>query len=250
MRLASGAALAAVAISASTQIETVTANETTIENIVEPVAVVENHHPTVGSKFPVVFFGKLDLFMGFLIGLYSPVQLRWRNYDCRGRAFNMGVGLLQYSKDFDRPFKGGFGAIFGLLFRTSFSAFSIMNTVSTCKDQYNTYIKNDSTPWTDDYNLMADMDEDKIRQQQLDGYWTHPRVEADSFGVSDVLTAGQIALKFMGIFSNYNTEYYYFFAGEALGAFIGWSVMSADKWFDLGIVTPENTWDRYKDDGL
>ena len=54
----------------------------------------------------------------------------------------------------------------------------------------------------------------------------------------------------MGIFSNYNTEYYYFFAGQAAGSFIGNSVMSFDKWFSLGIVTPENTWDRYMDDGL
>ena len=153
MRLASGAALAAAALSATTAIETVTPTETTIENIVEPVAVVENHHPTVEAKMPVVFFGKLDMFMGFLIGLYAPVQLRWRNYDCRGRAFSMGTGLLQYSKDFDKPFKGGFGAIFNIIFRASFSTFSIMKTISTCKDQYTTYIKNDSTPWTDDYEI-------------------------------------------------------------------------------------------------
>ena len=247
MRLASGAALAAAVMSATTATDTLTATESIID--IEPVAVAENHHPTVGAKFPVVFFGKVDMFMGFLIGLYSPVQLRWRNYDCRGRAFSMGVGLLQYSKDFDQPSKGGFGAIFGFLFRASFSAFSIMNTLSTCKDQYITYIKNDSTPWTDAYDL-ASASRDEIGQHQLDGYWTHPRVMADEFGVGDVLTAGQIALKFLAIFSNYNTEYYYFFAGEALGSFIGNSVMSFDKWFDLGIVTPENTWDRYLDDGL
>ena len=94
------------------------------------------------------------------------------------------------------------------------------------------------------------LDEDEIRQRQLDGYWTHPHVEATEFGVGDVLTAGQIILNFMGIFSNYNTEYYYFFAGQAAGSFIGNSVMSFDKWFSLGIVTPENTWDRYMDDGL
>ena len=46
----------------------------------------------------------------------------------------MGVGLLGYSKDFDKPFEGGFGAIFNVLFRVSFSTFSIMKTVSTCRD--------------------------------------------------------------------------------------------------------------------
>ena len=190
MRLASGAAMAATALSATTPIEAVTGTETTIDNILEPVAVAEHHHPTVEAKFPIVFFGKLDLFMGMLIGLYAPIQMRWRNYDCRGRAFSMGVSLLQYSKDFDKPFKGGFGGIFNVLFRASFSFFTIFKTVKTCSDQYTTYIKNDSTPWTNDYNLMAELDEDQIRQQQLDGYWTHPVVEATEFGVADVLTVG------------------------------------------------------------
>ena len=130
-----------------------------------------------------------------------------------------------------------------------------MTTVSTCKEQYTTYIKNNATPWTNDYNLMAEfeeMDEDERRQRELDGYWTHPIVEAveEEFGVADVLTAGNILLKILAIFSNFNSEYYYFFAGEAIGAALGYTITSFDKWFDLGIITPENPWDRYLDDGL
>ena len=93
--------------------------------------------------------------------------MRWRNNDCRSRAFAMGVGLLQYSKDFDKPFAGGFGAIFNVVFRVGFSSFSIYKTVDTCTKQYAKYIRDDPTPWTKDYNLMAELEAEEDERRQL-----------------------------------------------------------------------------------
>ena len=63
--------------------------------------------------------------------------------------------------------------------------------------------------------------------------------------VSDTLTAISLVLNFNSVLANLNTEYYYFYTGKALGGFLAGSLMAADDYLDLGIITPENPWDRY-----
>ena len=45
--------------------------------------------------------------------------------------------------------------------------------------------------------------------------------------------------------SNLDSHYYYFYAGASLGGALGKGLTFADKQFDLGIITPEDPWERY-----
>ena len=80
------------------------------------------------------------------------------------------------------------------------------------------------------------------------GFWTHPVVGEDKTPVDALLDVAGVVSLLMSLNStrsNLNTHYYYFFAGASFGSFCGNLITSTDKWFSLGIITPENPWDRY-----
>ena len=48
-----------------------------------------------------------------------------------------------------------------------------------------------------------------------------------------------------GAIGNLNSHYYYFYSGLAIGGFFGSAFTLADSQLDLGIIVPEDTWERY-----
>ena len=44
---------------------------------------------------------------------------------------------------------------------------------------------------------------------------------------------------------NFESGFYFYFAGRALGQFLGLSITGADKWGNLGLITPMKPWERY-----
>ena len=54
-----------------------------------------------------------------------------------------------------------------------------------------------------------------------------------------------ILLSFQNASKMLNSEYYYFYAGKSMGNFLGASFTAADQYLELGIITPEDPWDRY-----
>ena len=59
--------------------------------------------------------------MGLVIGFYSPVQKRWRNWDCRSQFFSMAVNILNYAKFFDAPYEPSLGKAFGTFTQLAFT---------------------------------------------------------------------------------------------------------------------------------
>ena len=98
----------------------------------------------------------MDLSMGFMFGLYVPIQKRWRYKDCRSRWLHSALNLTGYAKHFDKPFKGGFAGWANLALQVAFTADSFYATASTCAEQYGNW--NDSSDadynWPYDFNIL------------------------------------------------------------------------------------------------
>lgn len=54
-----------------------------------------------------------------------------------------------------------------------------------------------------------------------------------------------ILLGIRSVLSNLDSHYYYYFLGSAIGGLTGHVLTVADRWFSLGIITPEDPWDRF-----
>ena len=70
--------------------------------------------------------------MGFVLGFYSPVQKRWRNWDCRSQFFGMAVNTLNYAKYFDAPYELSLGTGFGTLLQLAFTGVGTMSMLNVC----------------------------------------------------------------------------------------------------------------------
>ena len=89
------------------------------------------------------------------MGLYSPIAKRWRNGDCRSKAWDLGLKLTGQAKKFDKPMKWKAGPIFFLVLEIADLSNSIYQTFNTCTKQLKS-INDSSSPWTSYYELMAD----------------------------------------------------------------------------------------------
>ena len=114
MRLFSTATV--LAVGAMTAME-VTAQDNTIfgqpefeEVEIEEQAAIEHSETT---WYPHTFYSALDFSMGLMLGFYSPVQKRWRNWDCRSQFFGMAMNIVNYSKYFDKPYEVTVGGLLG-----------------------------------------------------------------------------------------------------------------------------------------
>ena len=66
-----------------------------------------------------------------------------------------------------------------------------------------------------------------------------------TFAVADLLTVLKIVLNVTNTKKNFESGFYFYFAGRALGQVLGLTFTSLDTWLDLGIITPMKPWDRY-----
>ena len=188
------------------------------------------------SPLPFNFYSSLDFSMGLLIGFYSPVQKRWRNWDCRSQFFSLALNLVGYAKRFDKPFEFTPNTLIGLMIQASFTGFGALGTMRVCTAQWDA-IQTSNSPWPDNF---------KPAEASYAEYLGQPRVSAEPTGtVSDVLSVVSIVTSLLRIRSNLDSHYYYFFAGAAIGSAFGSTLTFADKKLDLGIITPEDPWDRY-----
>ena len=204
----------------------------TFDDLTNPVEAEE-----IGDyRMPYDFYSRLDFGAGFLIGVYGPIQSRWRNDDCRSKFFKLASNLTSYSKYFDYdPEKSSavdpVGA-FGLhLIITGLAGYG---TWDTCMSQYDDI--QDVDDWTTNFNLLA-FDEQQPTKR------SHPAVKAGL--VENSLSFLGLFMSIRSAFANVNSEYYYFHSGKSIGSFLGNSFTLADEYLDLGIINPEDPWDRY-----
>mmetsp|Transcript_20147 Transcript_20147/g.24854 ORF Transcript_20147/g.24854 Transcript_20147/m.24854 type:complete len:94 (-) Transcript_20147:60-341(-) len=75
---------------------------------------------------------------------------------------------------------------------------------------------------------------------------SHPIVSAEDLnGFGEVLTVLQLLFSLFYIRKNINSHFYYWHTARAAGAFLGNVFTASDRWFDLGIITPQDPWDRF-----
>ena len=67
------------------------------------------------TALPFNFFSTLDFSMGLILGFYSPIQKRWRNWDCRSQFFSLAINVVNYAKYFDKPYEFTVGGSLGSL---------------------------------------------------------------------------------------------------------------------------------------
>ena len=192
------------------------------------------------TAMPFNFFSTLDFSMGMIIGFYSPIQQRWRNWDCRSRFFDLAIKVVKFSKYWDKPYELTVGGAVGSLVELSFLSFASLVTYDTCNAQYEE-ISDGSNNW-----LLNFQSEDTAEKAGYTTAWAHPMVSEEPTGdIATFAHALVVVLNLNGAIGNFNSHYYYFFTGLALGGFFGQAFTFADSQLELGIITPENPWERY-----
>ena len=125
---------------------------------------------------PFNFFSSLDFSMGLILGFYSPIQKRWRNWDCRSQWFSLAVNVVNYAKYADKPYELTVGGGLGSLIQLTFTGFAAMNTYNVCTSQY-AAVSDGSNNWLPNFQSL---DEDEKA-----GYttaWEHPMVSDEPTG--------------------------------------------------------------------
>jgi len=56
------------------------------------------------TLFPHNPYGWNDFFVGMALGIYGPLNMRQRNYDCFSRMQSFGISIADFHKYFDREF--------------------------------------------------------------------------------------------------------------------------------------------------
>jgi len=190
---------------------------------------------------PFNFFSTLDFSMGMIIGFYAPVQRRWRNWDCRSQFFSQALNLVGYSKFFDKPWEYDTKVFAATLLQITFTTAGAKNAYDTCQRQW-AAIEASSNPWPDNFGL------NDTEEASYADYWSRPMVSASNEPVG---TAADViaVLAFLSALGrtriNLESHYYYFFAGTAIGSAAGHALTFADSKFSLGIITPQDPWERY-----
>jgi len=105
-------------------------------------------------------------------------------------------------------------------------------TVETCLDQLD-YSK--ANPWLDDFSEYA-VDTKEFQQK--------PVVSAE-FEIGDGLAIFGIGSAIFGIYSNYTSEFYYYFLGRSIAIVVARSFTFIDDMFELDVITPMPAWERY-----
>ena len=109
--------------------------------------VLESEHPIVEAStiWPRDGWALTDWIVGFVVGAYSPLQVVWRNSDCRSQFFNMGLRTITYSRFFDKPFDTtDWVNWFGLACNLGSTAIAFRNMFKVCDAQYRDTFTN---PW-------------------------------------------------------------------------------------------------------
>ena len=231
MRVVYSTLVAAAVLAATIDAQDENSTNNTFDDLTNPVDAGEIDE--TDYRWPYDFYSSLDFGMGFIIGVYGPIQSRWRNEDCRSKFFRLASNLTSYSKYFDY---GEEISPLGLGLHVVITSLGVYGTYGVCTDQYDD-IKN-VDDWTTGFNLLA-LDEQPPSQKK-----SRPTVKAGGL-VEDTLTVTQIFMSLMSANVNINSEYYYYHSGKSIGSFLGATFTTADEWLDLGIINPENPWDRY-----
>lgn len=183
----------------------------------------------IGNKF-----GTIDFLTGFAIGVYGPLQYRWRDGDCRSQFYKLASNLLGYSKHATKSFEANPVSYTFLGLQMVFTGFNIYNVYGTCWQQYDD-IQNDPTPWTDSFSLLSNLTEVTPTVKGVD----------DRGAVAEVISVVAMLLAANGMNNSLASGYYHFSAGKSMGSLVGGLVTNLDYWLDLGLITPEYAWDRY-----
>ena len=157
--------------------------------------------------------------MGLIVGFYSPIQKRWRNWDCRSQFFSLAVNVVNYAKYFDKPYEFTVGGSLGSLIQLTFTGFAAMNTYTVCNAQYEG-VSDGSNYWILDFE--TDEDEESEAKAGYTTAWEHPMVTEEPIGnIATTLHAFAVVNNLRGAIGNFGSHYYYFYSGLALGGFFG-----------------------------
>lgn len=214
LRFTAGAALAVAAFAAE-------------EAPIEGTADYSEKYEKEASYLPTDFYGGLDLAMGLIVGVYSPIQDRWRYGDCRAKFYTLGLDLLSYAKYFDKPYGHSIGDYLNTGLQASMSSYLVYKTADSCIAQWNDIQNVDD--WTVNFDLLADT----------------PTVQAGYSTSYKAIHGLKWLLQVKSAYELLGYGDYWFYTGKAVGGVIGYAITGADIWFDAGIITPEKPWDRY-----
>ena len=229
MRFAKIAAAAAVATCATAE-QTPYTNE--FEQYLAETPMVEE-----STYFPINGWGVTDWVAGLLIGAYTPLQIAWRNDDCRSQWFSLGVDLMSYSKEFNTPFEVANPMTWvSMVLNLALTGLNTYNLVYSCSNQYAEILAGDD--WYLDFNLAADVDGDDTEDSGpiMVGNWTLTKT---------IIKSIMIAIKTWFIYKGIKSEYYYFFWAKALGDWIVSVFMAIDAWGQFDIIVPTDPWILY-----
>ena len=212
MRLIKYAAMAASATALDTQFE-------------------EFEHPTVEAStyFPRYGWGVVDWTFGLVAGSYAPLQVAWRDNDCRSQWLNMGLRILPYSEYFDQPFDvSDWHVWFNMVLSLTNTGISLYHLIDVCAAQY---LDLGNDPWYLNFNLLSD---------------DMPIVEASAMDtVETVLTCISIVLDGYAIYTTGKTEYYYLAFGAKIGLFVSHLFVAIDNWTGSTVIPGEKPWVAY-----
>lgn len=201
--------------------------------VVLAVAASANASPVVEASrmFPSNGWGITDFTLGAITGLYVPIQMHWRNYDCRSNVVALGNDFVKYSKAFDQPANAAVTWEDYISWSARFITTGIQGyyTMGACWSQEADLANVD---WSIYYNLKA---ETPVVSSNI----------GDMTLEDSILTIIELVLDGWLIYQDAMSEYYYYQWGNLMGYWLATLFTAVDMWGQLNIITPANAWDIY-----
>ena len=194
---------------------------------VESPQVQQNNFPNKGWEIS-------DWFVGLVMGGYGPLVAMARDDDCFSSWYSWGLATIEFARYFDRNFDiNSWTNWVGFWITMTIFFFKNWALVANCKEELE-YAK--ESKWHENFGFLADINIPKV-----------PKVMAYSRN-STSFTVWQIIgliLGAMSLYSYWQSEYWFWGLGYAMGGLASSIFVGIDVWGDLGIITPTPAHIRY-----
>ena len=213
-------------------------------NAIQEKPLVESsssEHETKGH-FPNKGWEISDWVVGLTIGAYAPLMSMSRDADCFSAWYNWAITCIEFSKYFDRKFAVDHAlAWVGLVLHMFMFTHESVHLVEVCHEELD-HAK--ETKWHENYGFLADLDIPRVSSEAAAHESEHSHYDRNSvsFNVFKVL---EIGIGAFSIYENYESAFWFWGLGLAMGKLASNLFVAIDVWTDAGVITPMPAYTRY-----